>query len=83
MKITFKPSSIKELGRLPAKAQTAVLEKIQSLANNPRPPGAIKLTNSELYRIRISTYRVIYEINDQEIKIVIIRIRHRRDAYGK
>ena len=52
-------------------------------ADNPRPPGAMKLTNSELYRIRVSTYRVIYEINDREIKIVIIRIRHRRDAYGK
>jgi len=53
------------------------------LANNPRPTGAIKLTNSDLYRIRVSSYRVVYEINDQEIKVVIIRIRHRRDAYGK
>jgi mRNA interferase RelE/StbE len=83
MKIAFKPSAIKELGCLPQRIQSAVLEKIEALADNPRPPGAIKLTNSELYRIRVSTYRVIYEINDREIKIVIIRIRHRRDAYGK
>ena len=83
MKITFKPSAIKELGRLPTRIQSAVLEKIEALANNPRPPGAVKLTNSELYRIRVSTYRVIYEINDRDIKVVIIRIRHRRDAYGK
>ncbi len=83
MKVTFKPSAIKELGRLPERIQVTVLEKIKALADNPRPTGAIKLTNSNLYRIRVSTYRVIYEINDQEIKIVIIRIRHRRDAYGK
>ncbi len=83
MKITFKPSAIKELGRLPERVQTAVLEKIEALADSPRPPGAIKLTSSDLYRIRVSTYRVIYEIIDEEIKIVIIRIRHRKDAYGK
>jgi mRNA interferase RelE/StbE len=83
MKISFKPSAIKELGRLPEKIQKSILEKIKALADNPRPPGAIKLTNSDLYRIRVSTYRVIYEINDEEIKIVIIRIRHRREAYGK
>lgn len=83
MKITFKPSAIKELGRLPEKIQKTVIQKIADLADNPRPQGAIKLTNSHLYRIRVSTYRIIYEVNDQEIKVVIIRIRHRRDAYGK
>jgi len=83
MKIFFKPSAIKELGRLPERIQKSVIERIEALAETPRPPGAIKLTNSELYRIRVSTYRIIYEVNDQEIKVVIIRIRHRRDAYGK
>ncbi len=83
MKIVFKPSALKELERLPKRIQGSILEKIGNLADTPRPAGAIKLTNSNLYRIRVSTYRVIYEINDQDIKIVIIRVRHRRDAYGK
>jgi mRNA interferase RelE/StbE len=81
MRIVFKPSAIKELGRLPEKIQKSILQHIEALTHDPRPYGAIKLTNSELYRIRVSSYRVIYEINDQEIKIVIVRIRHRKDAY--
>lgn len=81
MRIVFKPSAIKELARLPKKIKKSILLHIEALTHDPRPYGVIKLTNSELYRIRVSSYRVIYEINDQEIKIVIVRIRHRIDAY--
>lgn len=56
---------------------------IQGLVAEPRPSGVKKLRDAagDLYRIRIGDYRVIYEIDDAVIVVVIIRVRHRREAY--
>jgi mRNA interferase RelE/StbE len=80
--IRFKQSAAKEFKKLPAKAQARILEAIEALSGEPRPPGCRKLVGSEnLYRIRVGQYRVIYEIDDGELIIMIIIIRHRKDAY--
>jgi mRNA interferase RelE/StbE len=54
---------------------------MRSLAANPRPAGAEKLSGHELYRIRQGTYRVLYEISDGDRTVTIIKIGHRRDVY--
>jgi len=58
-----------------------IYDKIFSLGSKPHPVGSIKLTNSEVYRIRIGDYRVLYEIDENNKKIEISRIKHRKDAY--
>jgi mRNA interferase RelE/StbE len=59
-----------------------ILEVIEGLAIEPRPSGCKKLVGSEhTYRIRVGDYRVVYEINDGTLVILVIRVRHRRDAY--
>lgn len=55
---------------------------IDALEINPRPPGCIKLTGEEnVWRVRVGDYRILYEIFDQRLSILIVRIANRRDAY--
>lgn len=71
----------KELGNLPAIEYERVRDAIAELANDPRPPGCKKLTGRDGWRIRIGNYRVIYDINDRELLITVVRIGNRRDIY--
>ena len=82
-RVTISRSAIKELRSLPGKIIQKISEKIDSLAENPRPTGSkkVKGTKANLWRIRVGDYRVIYEIDD-EIKIVdVVKIGHRKDVY--
>ncbi len=54
---------------------------ILGLSSNPRPFGAIKLTQNEGYHIRIGDYRVLFRIDDTLKEVIIYRIKHRKDAY--
>ncbi|MBI3075552.1 MAG: type II toxin-antitoxin system RelE/ParE family toxin [Deltaproteobacteria bacterium] len=59
-----------------------MIHKIEALAENPRPPGCRKITGSENdWRIRIGDYRVIYEIDEKERAVKIMRVRPRREVY--
>jgi len=80
-KIQFKASAKKSLFRISEPDQKRILKKIISLEKNPRPNGAIKLTNRPAYRIRQGDYRIIYTIQDSILVIEIIRIGHRRNVY--
>jgi len=66
---------------LPTQDAQRILAAIQQLANTPRPVGTIKLTGSDLWRIRVGNYRVIYEINDTKLAVTVVRVGHRRDIY--
>ena len=57
-----------------------ILFKIGDLADNPRPNGCIKLTNEEKYRIRVGIYRILYEINENILSIIVVKVRHRKDV---
>jgi mRNA interferase RelE/StbE len=71
----------RELSDLPKGTFERVCEAIQSLAQEPRPTGCLKLTGRPAWRIRVSDYRVIYEIDDTTKAILILHIGHRRDVY--
>lgn len=72
----------RDLRALPENVLKRVDAKILSLAGNPRPDGVKKLAGAEsLYRVRIGDYRIIYEIQDRAILIIIVRVRHRGEAY--
>lgn len=58
-----------------------MVARIQALADDPRPMGAEKLSGQERYRIRQGDYRIPYEIEDQILRIMVVKIGHRRDAY--
>lgn len=80
--IEWKSSSLKELKRFDRKVIPRIVSAVGSLANDPRPSGVRKLRGSERsYRIRVGEYRVVYEIIDDRLIILIIRVRHRKNVY--
>jgi mRNA interferase RelE/StbE len=80
-KIEIKKSAVKELNNLPANDLKRMIQKIQNLAYNPRPPSCKKLTGEEKYRIRSGNYRILFIIEDDIFIIYIVKIGHRRDVY--
>jgi mRNA interferase RelE/StbE len=80
--VILMPSAEKELEELPKKVVQRINDALLSLVENPRPRGSIKLKGEgALYRIRVGDYRVIYEIHDEKVTVLVIRIRHRKNAY--
>ena len=80
-KLVFKKSVAKDLKNIPNKDVARILERINALIDNPKPQGAIKLTNQEKYRIRQGTYRILYELKDLELVITVVKIAHRKAVY--
>jgi mRNA interferase RelE/StbE len=82
-KLYIKPSAVKEIESLPKKDRARIINKIQGLAAEPRPPGCEKLTGEEKYRIRQGRFRIIYSITDKELVVIVVKVGHRRDIYKK
>ncbi len=76
-------SAQKSLGNIDQSDQDRIISAIHNLSHNPRPPGAGKLSGRSAWRIRVGTYRIIYEIHDDKVLIVVVAIGHRRDIYRK
>ena len=76
------PKSVhKELNRLAAEVRQRILERLAGLETNPRPADVKKLKGRDAWRIRIGDYRVIYEIHDRELQVIVITVGHRGDVY--
>ncbi|MBG0744843.1 MAG: type II toxin-antitoxin system RelE/ParE family toxin [Cylindrospermopsis raciborskii KL1] len=83
-KIIITKSIQKQLDNLPSNIQDRVYEKISQLAEEPRPDGVAKLKGYDNeYRIRIGDYRLVYEIQDDKLIVLILQCKHRRDVYKK
>lgn len=54
---------------------------IEDLAKNPRPQGSVKLKGSSYHRIRVGNYRIIYQVKDKILVVLVVSIGHRRDVY--
>ena len=80
-KIEYDIDLIKVLARVPKHDAKFIKEKIEKLAENPRPYGSIKLSGKELYRIRHGSYRIIYKIFDHKLIVIIINIGNRNEIY--
>ena len=79
--IIFRQSVAKDLRQIPKKNVARILKRIEALRVEPRPPGVEKLSGQEKYRIRQGVYRILYEIKNKELIVVVVKIGHRRDVY--
>jgi len=79
--INIRQSAKKSLAKVPHKYQENIINTIRSLASNPRLEGCKKLSGRDAWRIRVGTYRVLYEIHDNELVIMVIKIGHRKEVY--
>ena len=82
-RLLVKASAAKELESAGSKAdRRRMVERIQSLASNPRPPGAEKLAGyTDQLRVRQGNYRIVYSVDDERGEVTIFRIGHRKDVY--
>ena len=74
-------SAAKELQRIHPDDRVRIIAALQNLANDPRPTGSKKLANRPAWRIRIGAYRVIYEIHDRELMVLVVATGKRSEIY--
>lgn len=79
--LRFKASVAKDLHGIPAADVRRILARIETLRENPRPPGAEKLTAQERFRLRQGDYRILYTVTEAEAVIEVVKVGHRRDVY--
>jgi mRNA interferase RelE/StbE len=79
--LVFKRSVAKDLRAFPRLDVKRIMQRIRLLADEPRPHGCEKLSGQQRYRIRQGIYRIIYEIEDQRLLVLVVKIAHRRDVY--
>lgn len=71
----------KQLAWIDAPQRSRIIDAIHSLSQTPRPVGSKKLSGRPAWRIRVGDYRVIYEIHDGRLLILVVEVGHRRDVY--
>lgn len=81
--IEVKQSAVKTLKRIPHEDQARIIKVIKNLAHDPRPHHCLKLAGSSYYRIRCGNYRIIYDIQDNKLIIVVLKLGHRKEAYER
>ncbi len=79
--ITFKESVAKDLRSITNQDVKRILLRIDTLAENPRGEGCIKLSGQNLYRVRQGLFRIIYEIVDDQLVVLVIKVVHTSSVY--
>jgi mRNA interferase RelE/StbE len=83
-RVELRAAADRELERLTRGDRTLgkrLIDAAADLGKEPRPAGCVKLAGSELYRIRVGNYRIIYQVDDGARLITVTRFAHRREAY--
>jgi mRNA interferase RelE/StbE len=82
-RVLIKPSARKELLTVPTKKdRQRLVRRIELIGEEPRPTGCQKLTGGgDRYRVRQGQYRIVYEIRDTQLIVLVVKLGHRRDVY--
>lgn len=79
--LRFKKSVAKDIRAIPKKEVARILRRVESLRDDPRPPGSEKLSSRERYRVRQGVYRIIYEVMDEALIVTVVKVAHRKRVY--
>ena len=83
-RVELRPAALRDLRKLEPAIRGRIGVAIDQLGQTPRPAGVEKLQGQEnRYRVRVGEYRVLYEIEDRVLLVLVIRIGHRRDVYRR
>lgn len=78
------PAAVRQLRKLDHPARRRIQAAIELLASDPRPPGAKKLVGGEgEWRVRTGDYRIVYEIQDRVLRVLVLAVAHRSDVYRR
>ena len=81
--LEFSSSVIKDLRSIPNRDVQRILQRINALKIEPRPPNCQKLSGQPIYRIRQGAYRVLYEIKAEALIVLVIKVGHRKSVYQR
>lgn len=82
--VRIAPSAQKALLKLERQARERLIAAIDGLAEDPKPAGCRKLKGKrDLYRIRVGSYRVVYQVRDEVLVVVVVAVADRRDVYRR
>lgn len=79
--VVFTSHAARQVRKLDKKSQDRIRKLTALLAVNPRPPGSLKLIGKDEWRVRSGDYRMVYAIQDQILRVIIVRAGHRSDVY--
>src|SRR4051812_48319763 len=79
--LVVKPSVPKDLRGIPREDVRRILARMETLRDDPRPPGAEKLSAQEQYRVRQGNYRIVYAVSDATLTVQVVKVGHRREVY--
>lgn len=83
-RIEFSPAAARQLRKLDGHAQRRIQAVVELLAQEPRPTGAKKLVGGHgEWRVRTGNYRIIYEIDDGVLVVLVLAVGHRREVYRR
>ena len=71
----------RELASFPTDVYGRIVRTISALSQEPRPSGSRKPSGRDGWRLRVGNYRVIYDIDDDEMTVTVLQVGHRRDVY--
>ena len=82
--VRLAPAAVRQLRELDPPGRRRVQAAIDLLAENPRPPGARQLVGGAgEWRVRTGDFRIIYDIRDGELLVLVVKVGHRRDVYER
>ncbi len=86
-RVEFTTSAARELRKLRRSIQPKLMksigDRINGLADEPKPPGAEKVEGYEYWRVRSGDYRIVYSVEDEVLTVLIVRVGHRREVYRR
>ena len=82
--LRFRPAALRQLRKLDSQIARRIKSTTETLRTEPRPPGVKALTGQRGWlRIRVGDYRIVYEVRDSELVVLVIQIGHRRQIYDR
>ena len=83
-RLEFTPGADRQFRKLSKQVQARLSPHLDALAQNPRPSGVEKLTGEDnAYRLRVGDFRILYEVHNKILLVLVVKIGHRRDVYRK
>ncbi|WP_347030696.1 type II toxin-antitoxin system RelE family toxin [Brevibacterium paucivorans] len=82
--IELSPAAVRQLRKLDGVARRRIKAAIELLSDDPRPPGAKKLVGGDgEWRVRTGDYRIVYEVRDHVLLVLVLAVGHRREIYRR
>jgi mRNA interferase RelE/StbE len=81
--LSFKKSVARDLRAIPRRDVKRILKRIEALQSEPRPANCEKLSGQDRYRVRQGVHRIVYEIADDRLVVLVIKVAHRKEVYSK